>query len=768
MRIRIVVDGRCLQDPHYATRGIGQHVRALLRSRERHGGSDLFLTAVLDRDLPPLNSEDSELFDERRTTAYLPGAYLPGGEARAFLSPSPMTHSPLPMARLLMRPDVRCAAIVYDFIPHDEPQRYLASETARLGYATCLAWLRRFDHFMPISRYTSQRLQDLLDVEARRCTVTGVSVRESLLPNGTEDQPPGDYVLVVGGGDPRKNPELAINAHAGSLRLAAAGVRLVIAGGYSAPLQQSLRAVHEQAGGRPALLQFLPNVSDAELRDYYARALCTIAPSRNEGFSIPIIEAAANGCPVLASDCAAQAELLDDPEDLFGPDDSARLRLRLEQVALDPEERRRVRQRQANVAQGFTEEQVGRRFWEAMLKLASVSAPAVQRGSRPRIAFLTPLPPTTSGVADYSFATLGPLAARAEVEVFSDTKDARVPDGVRFAGETSALAHLHPRFDAVVSVIGNSHYHLREFELLMRYGSAVIAHDARMLGFYHILLGNERALAAASAELGRTVAREEVDDWMADESRLKALFLKEIAEAAHPIMVHSPITAVHIKERYNIQSTLLPFVPYRTFTRKSVSASARATMREKLGISNDQLIVATFGLVDPVKATGECLWALEMLRAWKMPAHLIFVGCTESWAAAQLLAEAKVLGLQDHITLFDRPLDDETYRSWLIAADIGLQLRTYQLGGLSGAVLDCIAAGLPAVANAHLADACDSPSFVRRVPNGISAVLVAEAIAAIAEEGLHHRRPIDERDAILAHRTFDSYAERLLVAVGCG
>lgn len=765
MRIRVVVDGRCLQDPHYATRGIGQHVRALLRNRQRHGGSDLFLTAVLDRDLPPLNSEDSELFDERRTTAYLPGTYLPSGETRAFLSPSPMTHSPLPMARLLMRPDVRCAAIVYDFIPHDEQQRYLASETARIGYATCLAWLRRFDHFMPISRYTSQRLQDLLDVDARRCTVTGVSVRESLLPNGTEGRPPGDYVLVVGGGDPRKNPEVAIIAHAGSTRLAVAGIRLLIAGGYSRSLQQSLRAVHEEAGGNPALLQFLPQASDEELRDCYASALCTIAPSRSEGFSIPIIEAAANGCPVLASDCAAQAELLDDPEDLFNPDDSERLRLRLEQVALDPEERRRVRQRQANVAQGFTEEQVGRRFWEAMLKLASVSAPAVQRGSRPRIAFLTPLPPTTSGVADYSFATLRPLAARAEVEVFSDTKDARVPDGVRFAGETSALAHLHPRFDAVVSVIGNSHYHLREFELLMRYGSAVIAHDARMLHFYRILLGKERALAAAAAELGRPVSEHEIESWLADENGLPALFLKEIAEAANPLLVHSPVTERYVEERYGSRCVRLPFVPYRRFDAGDITPKARAAARLGLGITDDSLIVASFGYVMSSKAAEDCLWALEMLRAWKFDARLVFVGECLPEAALGLQSIARSIGVADAVVLFDRPVSEDAYRSWLVAADIAVQLRTYQLGGVSGAVLDCIAAALPTVANEHLADACQAPGYVRHVPDAISAVLVAEAAADIVGAGIHRDRPVAERDAILAERTFDVYGDRLLAAI---
>ena len=126
MTIRVVVDGRCLQDLDYATRGVGQHVRALLRYRRRQSLGDLHLTALLDRALPPLTAEDRALFEEKRTTAY-----VPAGERCVFLSTSPMTHSPLPMARLLMRPDVRRVALAYDFIPYDRPEQYLSSEVAR-------------------------------------------------------------------------------------------------------------------------------------------------------------------------------------------------------------------------------------------------------------------------------------------------------------------------------------------------------------------------------------------------------------------------------------------------------------------------------------------------------------------------------------------------------------------------------------------------------------------------------------------------------------
>ncbi len=77
-----------------------------------------------------------------------------------------------------------------------------------------------------------------------------------------------------------------------------------------------------------------------------------------------------------------------------------------------------------------------------------------------------------------------------------------------------------------------------------------------------------------------------------------------------------------------------------------------------------------------------------------------------------------------------------------------------------------MSAALPTVANQHLANAVEAPDFVKRVPDAISAVLVAEAIASFVEGGLHSNRPIAERNAMMAHRNFDSYAERMLTVLG--
>ena len=81
-----------------------------------------------------------------------------------FFSPSPMTHSPMPIARLLLQPSTFCAAAVLDFIPHDLPGQYLDDPTAHLAYSTALAWLALYDRWR--ERFLASRLAGLV---ARHC-----------------------------------------------------------------------------------------------------------------------------------------------------------------------------------------------------------------------------------------------------------------------------------------------------------------------------------------------------------------------------------------------------------------------------------------------------------------------------------------------------------------------------------------------------------------------------------------------------------------------
>jgi glycosyltransferase involved in cell wall biosynthesis len=781
-RIPLIVDARCLQDPAFALRGVGQHAAALLAGGcARADVARRFrFVALTDPELLPLEPKYRVFFAEIRTTAYLPN----GPRRVVFFSPSPMTHSPMPIARLLLQPGTFCAAVVLDFIPHDLPGQYLDDPTAHVAYSIALAWLARYDLFLPISAYSDRRLREILGIDPGQSRVTGVAVRGSLLPpNGWAPTPWSGCrpeIVVAGGDDARKNIEVALAAHATSALLSAAGVRMVVVGGYSEASKARLRRQYSTLGGQDGRLDFAPHVDDAELRELYARARLTIVPSRIEGFSIPIVEASANGCPVVAADCAAHAELLPDSADRFPPNDADRLRQLAERIIFDAGAHAAAQARQDGLWRRFVPGAVAARVWEPLLQrleepkpmgpASSLSVPALVRRARPRLAFLSPMPPDPSGCADYSGATLAALQLQAEVTLFTETVNPVVPVGLAVAGRVDETAHLDARrFDAVVSVIGNSHFHLREFELLLRYGGACIAHDARMVNFYVVLLGQDRARQVASAELGRPVETAEIGSWLTDHRRLEALFLGEIAAVSRPMVVHSPVTVREVCTRHGVDCALLPYVPYRVPIEQELTPSGRAAARTRLGIADKEVIVATFGSVMPDRAPEELIWATAFLRSWGFPVRLVFVGMASPPLAQHLsIARLQATLPEEAILLADQPVPEETYRDWLAAADVGVQLRTYQFGGLSGALLDCMAAGLPTVTTAHLAEAILAPTFVRTVPDAISAVLLAETVADIVDSGSHLLRPLDARRALLAERNFDVYAIGLLAALGIG
>lgn len=59
--------------------------------------------------------------------------------------------------------------------------------------------------------------------------------------------------------------------------------------------------------------------SDKELIDLYRKALCFVYPSLYEGFGLPILDAFANGCPVVLSNSSCFPEVAGDAGEYFDP-----------------------------------------------------------------------------------------------------------------------------------------------------------------------------------------------------------------------------------------------------------------------------------------------------------------------------------------------------------------------------------------------------------------------------------------------------------------
>ncbi|WP_297371825.1 glycosyltransferase, partial [Acidocella sp.] len=653
-------------------------------------------TGLIDPALPPLSPEDAGL-----AATLSPHAYVPG--ATCFLNPSPMGPNQTFLARLLTTPRLTKAACVHDFIPLDAPETYLRDGTTRLDYFTALAWLKRYDLLLPNSAPTEARVRQIFGSVPSR--VTGVALPPWIQ---TVSRAAPKHFLMLGGDDPRKNPESLIRAWAAHPRLRAHP--LIITGSSAAP-----SALHLPY---PLLLPgHVPN-----LAPLFAQAIALITPSSVEGFSMPVAEAIATGIPAIASDIPAHRAQLP-PAHLFPPQDTQALTTLLLRALDDPAALIAPR------ARDFSAPAVAARAFGGL-------TPKPRAARRPRLALITPLPPTPSGIADHSAALIRALAPHAEITSFSPQT-------------LTPLPFIAGRFDATLAILGNAPLHAKTHAFATRFGAAVLCHDSRLLGLF---AGQSLAAAAqaASQELNRLVPEAEILDWSANETTRQASFLGPLARTARPLIFHTPHSVAEMQTRFRITAHHLPFALQRDLT-----LTPKPQARAALGVGGQKLIISC-GFLNRAKAVPLALEAFARLRQ-TLDARLVFVGQAEE----DFTPIAQVLGILPHVTLGTGYSAETTYQLWLSAADCALQLRAGPPGNISGALQDCINAGLPSVATADLADNLAAPPYVIRVgqhPAEISAAL-ATLLTAPPETS-------QARTAYAATHSMASYASSLLSLLG--
>lgn len=764
--MRILADIRPLQDPAYAGRGIGSHAAFLLRWLQERSLAPGGVVGLVDPRLGPLAPDHAALCDEIRPAFVCDRI----DEPSLFLSLSPLTHDSLLPARLLDRPYVLSLAAVYDFIPLEFPDRYLGQRDALFTYAAAFKWLGAYRGFLPISEHCGADLVRRLGIAADRVSVTGVALRDHFArllrgeaavpgrPTGAADE----SILFVGGADPRKNLETVVAAHATLVREGRPNLQLVVGGGYPAAWQAQVREESQRRCGRPADIRFLGHVTDEELAAWHAHARATVTASLAEGFSMPVIESIASGGLAIVSDIPVHRELIDSPEAIFPASDACGLSDRLATLLGSTALRQRLRDRQRSVAARFTPEAVGGRFEEAVSSHLDGFRNARRRQRptrRPAIAFVTPFPPDRSGVADYSKQCVAALAQFVDVDVYTDAPAPAADPAVRAFFPISAAAWLRPDYDAVVAVAGNSHYHTKILDLQQRFGGPCIVHDNRLAELTAWWKGDEHVRRLAERSLGRTVSATEVQGWLEQPGRLPTLFYDEMLEKTEPLFVHSTGIQAHARRLYGVDAVHLPFCVYRDFDEADVSVASRLAARAALGIPADRLVVITLGIVDAVKRPAKCIEALARLDA---DAHLYFVGECRAVVREQLTSLAASEGVAGRVHFSDKWISEEDYRRFIIAADAGIQLRSHFYGGISGALTDCVAAGLPTVANEDLAAAIQAPGYVQRVSDRPDIREVADALATCLGRGRDRRAHEQERLAFAVEHSFDTYARRLL------
>ncbi len=254
--------------------------------------------------------------------------------------------------------------VMHDATPFRHPETFRRAFVLwyRLLYGVLA---RRAARLLTVSEFSRGELADVLGVPASRFGIAPCAADHVGEPGEplADELPfePGTFALLVGNEAPHKNVAPALAA------LADAGVRVAVVGG------QQPRVFRGAPVRARADVRLLGRVDDEALTRLYAAAGVLVAPSRYEGFGIPVIEAGRLGCPSVVATGSALTEVAGDGALSFDPDDVAHGAELVAKLLHDPVRREELAARARANAQRFS--------WSATAE--TVFGSDGGRGSRP-------------------------------------------------------------------------------------------------------------------------------------------------------------------------------------------------------------------------------------------------------------------------------------------------------------------------------------------------------------------------------------------------
>jgi glycosyltransferase involved in cell wall biosynthesis len=608
------------------------------------------------------------------------------------------------------------AVVLHDLIPFLNPEQYLPQPEQRSYYERKIASLRRAGLLLANSEHSRQEAIAALDFDPARIVTISTAVDERFCP---AELAPAQLAALrarygitrpalmcaPGGFDSRKNIDGLVAAFSMLQAPQRAGHQLVIAGKINEDERQRLEGLARRHGLAADEMVLTGYVSDADLIDLYRSAALFVFPSLHEGFGLPVLEAMACGALVIGADGTSIPEVIGNPEALFDGRQPASIAATIGQVLGDPALQARLRAHGAVQARKFSWDASAQRAIAALEAHAAAAVPSdVQVQPRPRIAFVSPLPPERTGIADYAVRVLPTLLPYFDVELIVNQAEVSLPPELAHLPHyPSAWLDQHAdRYRHIVYQFGNSPFHSHMIGLLQRHPGVVVLHDfflSSMLSYEQVTgampgvwtrsLLHSHGVAAVQASLGPDGVDRARQDYPCN--------LEILQDASH-VIVHSEYARRLARDWYGPEAGR-DWSPAQ-LPRATPAVNDRTAARRALGIADDAFVVCNFGFVAPTK---HCL---ELLQAWLASSlhrdarcQLVFVGENHGGDYGRQITDT--IAAENARVRVSGWTSDEDYLRYLQAADIGVQLRTGSRGETSGTALDCMIYGLPVILNAN-------------------------------------------------------------------
>ena len=243
------------------------------------------------------------------------------------------------------------ACVLHDAAVFDHPDAY--TPAFRAWYRWLFRRLtRQGSRLITVSAFSRARLASVLNVPQSRLAVMPLAADHMhrfaadssvLAAHGLTDRP---FLLAVGSANPTKRLGALLRTWSA---LARDDARLVIVGST----QKAVFAADDWPSAVRGVV-VLGSVADDALKSLYGTAAGLVFPSIYEGFGLPILEAMACGCPVVASRAASIPEVCGDAALLFEPENLTALGLAMSALLDDSVLRDDLRRRGIARAANFS------------------------------------------------------------------------------------------------------------------------------------------------------------------------------------------------------------------------------------------------------------------------------------------------------------------------------------------------------------------------------------------------------------------------------
>ncbi|HWF09651.1 MAG TPA: glycosyltransferase [Bryobacteraceae bacterium] len=285
------------------------------------------------------------------------------------------------------------------------------------------------------------------------------------------------------------------------------------------------------------------------------------------------------------------------------------------------------------------------------------------------------MPPSKSGIADYSEALVAEMSKWAAVSVFD---------------QTNYRSCDHSAHDVALYHIGNNPWHGFAYETALRHPGIVVMHEANL---HHLIAditikrGDWDAYLAEADLNGGPAALE-----YARQARTLAVgpdydgvaMTRRLLDASRGLVVHSEFVAGEMRA----QGFAGPIatIPHGAWIR----LTERNTTRQSLGLDEHTPLIGAFGYLKPYKRVAESLRALRRLVKLDPTVRMILVGEPHpEFPVEQLI---RTLGLSEHVRVLGfTPI--EKFVDYIGACDIVLNLRYPTVGETSGSLQRALGLG---------------------------------------------------------------------------